>query len=159
MAREQTYIQKIVEQYGDLIFDLCESLLWSSNSAQIAFRKILKEIKQTPKAHLYSQHERAWVLKITMEKLTHFGKKHARRLSSSEQFMLDAALDVPSRLKRFDFYFHRLPMEDQALLLFQDKFKISAQETSAAMGISEDSLKTKRQLALRALDEWIWKTV
>ncbi len=61
--------ERIVQLYGDMLFDLCESVLWSPVTAQIAFRSILKTLKRRRKGHGYTEHERAYVLQVACEKL------------------------------------------------------------------------------------------
>ncbi len=150
-------IDRVVQLYGDLLFDLCESILWSSSSAQSAFQVVLKEIRQQSlRQAAFEHYERAWVLRIACEKLRILVQKQGRRLSPSEQIMLDATLDNKTRLEHFDSYFHRLPTEDQFLLLFRDKYGLPYSEIASAMALPEGSLKTKRQQAFRALEEWLW---
>jgi DNA-directed RNA polymerase specialized sigma24 family protein len=79
-------------------------------------------------------------------------------VTSQEQITLDASGNVSIRLKQFDLYFHRLIPEDQILLLLKDKYGIPYPEIATAMGIPEESLKIKRQQALRTLEEWLWSS-
>lgn len=65
-------------------------------------------------------------------------------------------MDIQQRLRRFEGYFQRLPLDDQLLLLFHDKYGIPFQEIAAILGAPEGSLKIWRQQALRALEDWIW---
>lgn len=146
----------IIQCYGDLIFDLCESILWNPQNAQIVFRIVLQELRRRLKAENFKTYERAWVLRITCERLMLFAEKYARRPTASEQIELDASPDVSLRLERFDAYFHRLTIQDQILLLLRDKYGIPYPEISAAMSIPEGSLKISRQQVLRTLEEWIW---
>lgn len=152
-------VDKVIDQYGDLVFDLCATVLWSPSSAQLAFRAILKEIRRIKPQEAYETYERAWILRIACEKLRQMVRRHGRRLSPSEQILLDATLNVQSRLKQFDSYFHRLATEDQILLLLKDKYKLPYAEISAVMAMPEGSLKIKRQQALRTLEEWLWDQV
>jgi DNA-directed RNA polymerase specialized sigma24 family protein len=152
----QKFVDRVVQVYGDLLFDLCESVLWSPSSAQVAFRAILKELRKSESSEPYVDYERAWVLKVACTRLRSYAENHGRRLTPSEQVMLDATLSIPARLKEFDSYFHRLPTEDQILLLLRDKYGLPYQEISAAMGLPEGSLKLRRQQSLRTLEEWLW---
>jgi DNA-directed RNA polymerase specialized sigma24 family protein len=147
----------VVQQYGDLLFDLCESILWSPTNAQLAFRAILREIKSTQEKNKYTEYERPWVLRIASKKLLEIANKHGRRLTPSEQIMLDATLKFDARIKQFDSYFHRLSAEDQLLLLLRDKFGLSYQEIASATGIPEGSIKMRRQQSLRTIEEWLWE--
>jgi DNA-directed RNA polymerase specialized sigma24 family protein len=151
-------IDRVVASYGDLIFDFCESLLWDPSHAQLAFREILKQLKASRSANAYEEHERAWILRVTCDKLKTYAARHARRLSASEQIQLDSTEGVSLRLKHFEFFFHRLTDEEQILLLLRDKYGLPYPEISAALGLPEGSLKIKRAQALRALEEWLWGT-
>jgi DNA-directed RNA polymerase specialized sigma24 family protein len=149
-------VERAVQLYGDLVFDLCESVLWSPITAQIAFRSILKTIRKKHRGHGFTEHERAWVLQIACDKLREATEQHGRKLTSSEQIQLDSAQNVASRLKQFDAYFHRLTTEDQVLMLLRDKYGIPYPEIAAALGIPEGTLKIRRAQALRSLEEWLW---
>jgi DNA-directed RNA polymerase specialized sigma24 family protein len=149
-------IEHVVQLYGDLLFDLCESILWSPSNAQIAFRSILRQVKSKRGSNLYQTHERTWVLRVACSQLRSYAQRHGRRLTPSEQIMLDASFDMNARLKQFDSYFHRLTTEDQLLLLLRDKYGIPYPEIAAAMETPEGSLKIRRQQALRTLEEWLW---
>ena len=149
-------VEPVIQQYGDLLFDLCESVLWSPVTAQVAFRSIIKTIRKQKASHGFEEHKRAWVLQIACEKLLPLSERHGRRLTSSEQIQLDATENVPSRLKQFDSYFHRLVTEDQILLLLRDKYGLPYPEIASALGMPEGTLKTRRTQALRNLEEWLW---
>jgi DNA-directed RNA polymerase specialized sigma24 family protein len=149
-------VDRVVQLYGDLLFDLCESILWSPVNAQLAFRAILKAIRRRRQGHGFVDHERAWVLQIACEKLSDLSSRHGRRLTSSEQIQLDSTQNVSSRLKQFDSYFHRLLTEDQMLLLLRDKYGLPYPEIASALGLPEGTLKVRRAQALRALEEWLW---
>jgi DNA-directed RNA polymerase specialized sigma24 family protein len=152
-------IDHAVGAYGDLLFDLCETVLWSASNAQIAFRMILKDIRRSHKSNPFENYERAWVLRVACTKLRNLAEQHGRRLSPSEQVMLDAGLGPSAKLKQFDSYFHRLGTDDQMLLLLKDKYGIPYDEIAAALGSPEGSLKVRRQQALRTLEEWLWDQV
>lgn len=149
-------IDHFVRSYGDLLFDLCESILSSTSNAQIAFRSILKKIRAGSRFQKYSNYERSWVLRIACDKLLNFHRQDGRKVSAEEQIILDANENLALRLKQFNSYFHRLKPEDQILLLLKDKYGIPYPEIAIAMGIPEGSLKVRRQQALRALEEWLW---
>jgi DNA-directed RNA polymerase specialized sigma24 family protein len=149
-------VDRVVQLYGDLLFDLCESVLWSPTAAQLAFRSILKTIRRKRRGHGYTDNERAWVLQIAYDKLGELASQHQRKLTSSEQIQLDAAQNVAIRLKQFDSYFHRLTTDDQILLLLRDKYGMPYPEIASAMGLPEGTLKIRRTQALRSLEEWVW---
>lgn len=151
-------LQNILKIYGDLVFDLCESTLRSSSNAQAAFRSILKEIKKRHAQERFVDHQRAWVLKITCKTLRSISNQNSLKLTASEQIELDAFHTLPQRMKRFDRYFRRLETEDQILLLLRDKYGIPLLEISTAMETPEGSLKTRRQRALRTLENWLWES-
>ena len=150
-------IETVVQLYGDLLFDLCESVLWSSTQAQNAFRSIIKEVKNTEASGKYSEHERAWVLRIAFEKLKKLSLHHARKVTSAEQIELDANPNVAARLKHFEVYFHRLTTEEQIVLLLRDKYGLPYGEIASATGLPEGTLKGIRQQSLRTLENWLWE--
>lgn len=150
------FVDDIVKNYGDLLFDLCESVLWNPINAQLAFRSILKNVTKDREKREFKDHERAWILRIASERLLKDSPYLGRKLTPSEQIELDAAKGVSYRLKQFDNYFHRLTSEDKLLLLLRDKYGIPYGEIAVAMGIPEGSLKIQRSHALRTLEDWIW---
>jgi DNA-directed RNA polymerase specialized sigma24 family protein len=149
-------IDLLVQSYGDLLFDLCESVLWSPETAQFTFRAILKTLRKDKESHGFVDHQRSWVLQVTCEKLLEASSRHARRLTPSEQIELDSAQGVTTRLKQFNSYFHRLGAEDQILLLLRDKYGLPYPEIASALGMPEATLKIRRAQALRSLEEWVW---
>lgn len=156
-SAQHSEVERVVQLYGDLLFDLCESVLWSPVQAQNAFRSILKEIKATRPADRFTENERAWILRIAFERLSKLGPQVARKVTSSEQMRLDASPNIASRLKSFEIYFHRLTIEEQVVLLLRDKYGLPYGEISSATEIPEASLKTIRGQALRRLESWLWE--
>jgi DNA-directed RNA polymerase specialized sigma24 family protein len=154
------FIQHVVSLYGDLLHDLCSSVLWSPGNAQVAFRSILRDIRSQGRREKqrFREFERAWILGIACRKLVPLVHRYGRKLTPSEQIMLDANSDIDNRFRHFDSYFHRLPTEDQILLLLRDKYGLPYNEIASALGVPEGSLKVRRQQALRALEEWMWGT-
>jgi len=151
-------LEHFVRTYGDLLFDLCESVLRSSTHSQTTFRSILKKINSGKRKLNYSKYERSWVLKLAVQQLLAIYHQSGHRVSADEQIKLDATLNVSTRLKQFSTYFHRLLPEDQILLLLKDKYGIPLSEISAALGAPEGSLKIRRLQALRTLEDWLWST-
>jgi len=151
-------VEYFVQSYGDLLFDLCESVLVSPMNAQIAFRSILKKLRAGRRRSNFQAYERSLVLRIACDLLLKFCREYGHHISPEEQIKLDSNSSVKIRFKEFESYFHRLMPEDQLLLLLKDKLAIPYSEISVAMSIPEGSLKIRRQQALRALEEWLWKT-
>ena len=152
----EPWINQIIQTYGDLLYDLCENILWSPSAAPRAFRAVLLEIKKRRHHENFKDYERAWIIRTAYEKLSSLSATQGRRLTPSEQIMLDSTFKVDARLKQFDSYFHRLSTSEQLLLLLRDKYGIPYPEIAAATGLPEDSLKMRRQQALRTLEEWLW---
>lgn len=149
-------IDHYVRSYGDLLFDLCETVLRSPIHTQIAFRSILRKLKSGSRFQKYSSYERSWVLRVACDQLLNLFQFQGYKPSSQEQAEADAIDNLPARLKQFPAYFHRLTPEDQILLLLKDKYGIPYTEISTAMATPEGSLKIRRQQALRSLEEWLW---
>ncbi len=156
-ALSSDFVGRVVELYGDTLYDLCHSVLWSGSNAQIAFRSILKDLRAASRKQRFQAHERPWVISVACARLRAFAQRHGRKLTPSEQIMLDANSDLQARLKQFDAYFHRLPVDDQILLLLRDKYGLPYGEIATALGIPEGSLKIQRQQSVRALEEWLWE--
>ncbi len=149
-------LDPILESHGDLLFDLCESLLLSSRHAHYTFRGIVKRIRRAGGVQKFADFERAWLLRIACEELRVQSRRHPRRLSAPEQLDLDSSPDVADKLRRFDGYFMRLSTDERLLLLLRDKYGLPFPEIATALGTPEGSLKVQRAHALRALEEWIW---
>ncbi|MFZ9595040.1 MAG: RNA polymerase sigma factor [Bdellovibrionia bacterium] len=155
MSSEKT-LTHYVESYGDLLFHLCSSVLKNPLHAQIALKSILRKIQATPAHRSFEVYERSWVLKIAYELLLQFFKEHGYQISAEEQIQLDSNPTIEQRFAHFDSYFHRLSMEDQILLILKDQLQLPYPEISGAMSMPVESLKMKRQLALRTLQDWLW---
>lgn len=153
---QDKWIDHVLLTWGDLLYDLCESILWSPSAAPAAFRVILKELKKQHEANGFKDYERAWILGVAYERLRKISARKGRRLTPSEQIMLDSSFKMESRLKQFDSWFHRLTTDEQLLLLLRDKYGTPWPEIAAATGLPEGSLKMRRQQALRTLEEWMW---
>jgi hypothetical protein len=149
-------LDNVVQLYGDLLFDLCESVLWSSIPAQTVFRSILKDVRKAFHGKRYSDYERAWILRIAFDRLKKVSRQ-TRKVTAFEQIQLDSNQNVAARLKQFEIYFHRLSTEDQVLLLLRDKYGLPYPEIASALSLPEGSLKQQRQQTLRTLDDWIWE--
>ncbi len=149
-------LEHFVGSYGDLLFDLCETILWNPSYSQIAFRSILNQLKRASRFQKYATYERSWILRVACSQLIDFYYQGGRRVSAEEQIKLDANENVNTRLKQFHLYFHRLRPEEQMLLFLKDKYQVPYSEIASALATPEDSLKTQRQQALRTLEEWLW---
>ncbi len=149
-------LNQIVASYGDLIFDLCDSLLGNSASAQIAFRSIIKKIRSDIRGDHYQTYERSWVLKIASQQLVSLIEQRGEIVEPKRQIEIDSQFDSGHRLKYLDFYFRRLRPEIQLLLLLKDKYQIPHEEIAAALGTPVDTLKLQRGQALKTLEEWMW---
>ncbi|MBL7716060.1 MAG: hypothetical protein JNL01_11400 [Bdellovibrionales bacterium] len=150
------FYKRITDTYGDLIFDLSQSVLWSRPNAQIAFRRVLKTLYRSSLLGRYARYEKIWVIRATVNCLMEMAPRYGRTLSSAERMMLDGSFDAEGRIRQIDSYFHRLNHEDQILLILRDKYELSFEDVSACMNLPVGSLKLKRAQALKALDEMIW---
>ena len=145
-----------VDRYGDLIYDLCLSTLRTPAQAQVAFRRIIKKLKSQTQS--FSKYERGWVLSITVKTLIQTHQDRDQNPSAQEQLQLDSERMLEKRLHHFFYYLHRLPIENQILLLLKDKHQIPFSDISLALSIPEGSLKLQYQQSLSTLEEWLWKT-
>jgi DNA-directed RNA polymerase specialized sigma24 family protein len=147
-------METIIKTHGDLIYDLCESILKNSVNSQLSFRKILQTIKRSRKTEQYVKYERAWILKIAVTQLRKTAGRYVRQKSKDQ---VDPGQGASQRLKNFPLFFHRITIEDQILLILKDKYGIPYSEIAAALAVPEATLKVRRQYALRALEEWVWE--
>lgn len=116
----------------------------------------MRDLKRVSKKNRFHVHERAWVLKLACDRIRSLSHRLARRVSLTEQLRLDSSGDVTNRLKHFEVYFHRLTVEDQILLLLKDKHSVPYSDLAPALGVPEGTLRMRRQLALKLLEEWLW---
>ena len=144
-----------VQTYGDMVYDLCVSLLHQPPHAQLVFRSVVKKIYFRSYFEKYSTYERGWILRLTCERLLQ-AYHHHRDPSVDEQSQLDTQPEAANRLNHFSLYFYRLKPEDQLLLLLRDKWNLGFDDISMALGIPEGSLQVKRDQALRSLEKWIF---
>lgn len=147
---------RLLHLYGDLVFDLCVSILHSPAQVQRTFKMIFSRLKKEGPSLNYVTYERAWVLKTTCMQLLGYYPYEGHQVSNEEQIRLDASHNVTDRLNEFQSYFRRLKPEDQILLLLRDKYGIPLADIAAALTLPEASLKVRRQHALRTLEDWLW---
>ncbi len=158
-ARKNQKIAKLVEKYGDLIFDLCESMLGNSALAQLAFRSIIKKIRLELNRSSYEAYERSWVLKLASQQLLALVRRRGEVVEPKRQFEIDSHAENQNQTQKLDFYFRRLRPELQLLLLLKEKHRLPTDEISAALGTPIDTLKLQRGQALKALEEWMWTKI
>lgn len=155
-AAAESWIDRVHRTYGDMLYDLCQSLLWSVADAPEAYRSILRTLKRQALLGRYEKHERSWIFQIAFRELKKLSKRTHRSLTPAEQVMLDSNPDPKARMRFFDSYFHRLTVESQFILLLRDKYGFPMEEIASALEAPEDSLKLQRLLAFRQLESWIW---
>lgn len=156
-TKPKQWIDQVVETYGDLLYDLCQAVLWNQAGAPHAFRAILKALKRdASKRGRFAKYERAWVFHVAFRELKRMAKKAPLTLTPAEQVMLDSNPDPKARLRHFDSYFHRLPVESQFLIILRDKYGVPLSEVAAALELPEPSARLQRVQALRTLESWIW---
>lgn len=142
--------------HGELIYDLCFSVLENASVAELAFRSIIRQLISTHAFNKYELYERSWVLSITCHRLIEMCQQRTFHIPVEEQIRLDKDEELHTRLDHFSIYFKRLIPEDQLLFLLKEKHRVPLPEISMALNIPEGSLKTKRTQALRTLEEWLW---
>jgi DNA-directed RNA polymerase specialized sigma24 family protein len=148
-------ITHFIHDYGDMIFDVCHSLIRDPNHAQILFREILQKLRTRRKQEAYSTYERAWILRIVCETLINQQSHYTELTTPEERIQLDAQTSA-AKIEHFKTYFNRLEPIDQLLLLFRDKFALPYSDIASALATPEGSLKMRRQQALRTMEEWLW---
>ena len=152
----EPWIDRVHKTYGDVLYDLCQGLLWSQADAPEAYRTILRTLKRQALLGRYEKHERSWIFQIAFKELKKLSKRTHRLLTPAEQVMLDSNPDPKARLRFFDSYFHRLSVESQFILLLRDKYGFPMEEIASALESPEESLKLQRLSAFRQLESWIW---
>jgi DNA-directed RNA polymerase specialized sigma24 family protein len=157
IASDQNNISKLVNKNGRIIYDLCKTFLKEPELAEAAFFQIFQNIRKSlHEGHNLIRYERAWILRLSCDWLLKNHVEVSASQTSSDQIKLDSNQNMMTRLKAFDFYFHRLSAEDQLILILQEKLQIPAHDIALALNLPEGSLKIRKQQALRALEEWIW---
>ncbi len=154
-AREE-WIDRVIAVYGDLLFDFCESMLWSPADAPNAYRSILRILNRRRRTERFEKYERPWILQVAFHELRGMRKRSPRLLTPAEQVMLDSNPDPKARMRFFDSYFHRLQIESQLLLLLRDKYGIPLSEVASILELPEASVRLQRLQALRTLEAWIY---
>lgn len=149
-------MSRVVSIYGDLLYDLCQSMLWSPADAPYAFRSILRTLNRRRREERFDKYERPWILQIAFRELRGMRQKSSRFLTPAEQVMLDSNPQPRARLRFFDSYFHRLPVDSQLLLVLRDKYGIPLSEVAAVLELPEASARLQRLQALRLLESWIY---
>ncbi len=146
----------MVATYGDLLFDLCQSMLWSPADAPFAYRSILRTLNRRRRTERFEKYERSWILQVAFRELRGMKKRSPRLLTPAEQVMLDSNPDPKARIRFFDSYFHRLPIESQLILLLRDKYGIPISEVASILELPEASARLQRLQGLRSLESWIY---
>ncbi len=155
---QELLLERWIKEYGPITYDLCESILWSANTAATLYKQVLQTWKSLSEAKLhYQKHEKAFIFSQVLLQLIPFAEKHGRKLGASEQLMLDANSSPKERLPYLDSYLHRLPPREQALLLLSYKHAFTDEDLSAAFGEPIESLKLHRNQSLESLRIWIWE--
>ena len=151
-------IELLQQKFGDLIYDLFCSILWTKNQADTLYLRFWKETEKTLH-HLslrYEKNARAWILQSAVDLVIKSHQKQGGKISPSERIALDQSLNVPVRLKNIRLYLRRLSSQDQILLALRDRYGIPYSEVASILRIPEGALRTKHQQALRSLEEWLW---
>lgn len=139
-----------------MLYDLCQSMLWSPADAPDAYRSILRTLNRRRKSDRFIKYERPWILQVAFEELRGMKKRSPRLLTPAEQVMLDSNPDPKARMRFMDSYFHRLPTESQLLLILRDKYGVPVVEVAAILQLPESSARLQRLQALRLLESWIY---
>lgn len=155
-AKSDEWIDGVVLTYGDLLYDLCQTMLWSPADAPDAYRSILRLLARRRRTERFTRYERPWILQIAFRELRGMKRRSPRLLTPAEQVMLDSNPDPRARLRFFDSYFHRLPIESQCLLILRDKYGIPISEVAAILEVPEASARLQRLQSLRMLESWIY---
>ncbi len=155
--------EKPFDRHLELIWDFIYSIVWNQRGARAIFKIETRKISHFRTVrHVQSEtpdFQRNWILKQTWEVLSKNYDSHQKKLSASEQVMLDSLFEPELRLKNFESYFHRLNLKEKAVLLFRDKYGFSTSEVASILSISEGSLKLLRQEALSSVEQWIWPSL
>ncbi len=149
-------LEKVLETYGDAIFEVGNALLWSQAGAIEVVRRVARKIRVEHSKENWGSLERAWILQAAVDASRVLEPKIGRRLSPPERMMLDALETPEHRIQQIESFFHRLEFDRQALLLLRDKLELPFSEIARILRTPVDSLKVARQQAYRLLEEWIW---
>jgi DNA-directed RNA polymerase specialized sigma24 family protein len=155
-SKTDDWIDGVVLTYGDLLYDLCQTMLWSPADAPDAYRLILRKLARRRRIERFNRYERPWILQIAFRELRGMKRRSSRLLTPAEQVMLDSNPDPHARMRFFDSYFHRLSIESQYLLILRDKYGIPLTEVAAVLEVPEASARLQRLQSLRMLEAWIY---
>ncbi len=151
-------LKHYTRRYGDLLFDLCNSLLWARGPAQLAFQNSIRILAHTAPRHSYHDHERAWAIKEAYSQIRASYERRSKKSPPIASTAWDQDLLLEAKLQRLSKYLQRLPLEDQCLLLLKEKHQLPFEEIALILDLTPDALKFKRQQALKTLEEWIWNS-
>ena len=147
-----------VQRFGDLIYDLAHSVLWSKSSAENCTQETVRLlVRESSRGMAFEQWERSWVISRALKKIRQMAPRHSRELTPAEQIMLDNTPSSQDRLELLESFLHRLPIELHIVLLLRDKYGLQYDEIAAALETPESTIRIGRQQALQTLEEWIWK--
>ncbi len=172
------------QRYGDLIFDLCASILSpmpasppasapahhdeldlpARKEVALLFQAIFRKLRKNKSALSYRTFERSWVLKITCQQLIRafeHQERGARKMLSHAPppRSLATLLEPQDHLPLPQLLAQslpRLPVEDQLIMLLHDKHQISFPEIAAALQMPLGSTQLRREQIIDSLYHWIW---
>lgn len=142
--------------YAPLLQDLCDSILNNMQSSKQCLDRIQKQLTHIPPRNQYQKFERPYVLSIAVSFIADFLSSEARLRRTSSTSQLESGMTTEEKFENFSYFFHRLSLDDQILLILHDRHSVPLSEIAIALGIPENSIKIRRQQALRTLEEWIW---
>lgn len=158
--KKSTSITNIITQNGDLIFDLCISMIEDPNKANHTFTAILKEIRNQIESSSVISYQRMWILRIATHHLLRISKPVDRSKTENEAHKQHPSqqhlFPQKPQQQQFEMIFKKLPRLDQLMFLLKEKHKIPIFEISGALDLPTETIKTKRQQALRTIEDWIW---
>lgn len=148
----------VIQTYGDLLYTTCTTLLWAESLSQTGFRLTLRNIKKSVRHNQFEKYEKLWILRELTSTLRTLARRYDDHLVLTDSEIAgERNLNPDEKLQNLVFYFRKLTIDDQFLILYRDCFEFDFAEISSALEIPQGSLEIRHSQILRMIHEWIWE--
>lgn len=145
--RKKRFIESI-QNHGDLLYDLCYSVLNEFEATKSTLHKIFKTLYKENQKYHYNEYAQDWVLCLAVRELLSYSK----RLPHEKIELLSESTDHA----KFDYYFYSLSIHDRILLILRDKFKLSYENISRILLKPAETIELKRVQLIHQLWEQVY---
>lgn len=119
----------LLEQHGDLLFDLCHTLISKESDQVQAFRSLTRKIQKRRRKERYERFLRPWLLSIAYTSIKEIAPRTAAEAS-------------PEGINRLSF-------DDQFLIVATHRHGVPASELALALNRNEKSILFQQERAMR----------